>query len=88
VPIVTGFGLIIEAPIVALTAMQCAANLFGGGAQQSTTVKVIFFANTNGFDEFVTVTPFLINFRVQPPGNKKVSDSASKPNILSSCYCN
>ena len=41
-PIVTGFGLAIEAATNDPTATQCAANLNGGGVQQSTTTKVIF----------------------------------------------
>ena len=39
----TGLGAAIEAPIVATTAAQWNANFTGGGVQQSTTVKVIFF---------------------------------------------
>jgi len=41
-PIVTGFGLIIEAAINDPAAAQCAASLTGGGVQQSITIKVMF----------------------------------------------
>ena len=49
-PIVTGFGLTTEAAIIDPAAMQCAANLIGGGVQQSTTIKVMFLVSTKGFD--------------------------------------
>ena len=42
-PIVTGFGLTTEATINDPAVTQCAANFTGGGVQQSTTIKVIFF---------------------------------------------
>lgn len=52
-PIVTGFGLIPEAAINDPAATQCAASLTGGGVQQSTTTKVIFFVSIKGFVEIV-----------------------------------
>lgn len=66
---VTGFGLTTEAAINDPAAMQCAANLTGGGAQQSTTTKVIFFVNSKGFVELVTLIPSLTNFKARPTGN-------------------
>lgn len=59
-----------EAPIVATTALQWNANRTVGEAQQSTTVKIIFFVIISGFVELVIFAPFLINFKVCPPGNK------------------
>ena len=69
-PIVTGFGVTTEAAIVAPTPIQWAANLSGGGAQQSKTVKVMFFVSVKGFVELVILTPFWTNFSARPPGNK------------------
>ena len=69
-PIVTGFGLTSEAVINDPAATQCAASLTGGGVQQSTTIKVIFFVNIKGFVELVTLMPFLTNFKALPQGNR------------------
>ena len=69
-PTVTGFGLTTEAAINDPAAKQCAANLTGGGVQQSTTVKVIFFVSIKGFVEVVTLTPFLTNFKTRAPGKR------------------
>ena len=69
-PIVTGFGLIIEAAINDLAAAQCAASLTGGGVQQSITIKVMFFVSIKGFVELVTLIPSLTNFKARPPGNR------------------
>jgi len=69
-PIVTGFGLTAEAAINDPAATQCTANLTGGGVQQSTTVKVIFFVSVKGFVELVTLIPFLTNFKARPQGNR------------------
>ena len=69
-PIVTGFGLTTEAAINDPAAMQCAASLTGGGVQQSTTIKVIFFVNIKRFVELVTLIPSLTNFKNRPPGNR------------------
>jgi len=69
-PIVTGFGLTTEAAINDSAATQCAASLTGGGVQQSTTIKVIFFASIKGFVELVTFIPSLTNFKARPPGNR------------------
>ena len=66
-PIVTGCGLTTEAAINDPAATQCAANLTGGGVQQS---KVIFFGSIKGFVELVTLIPSLTNFKAQPPGNR------------------
>ena len=55
-PIVTGFGLTTEATINDPAATQCAANLTGGGVQQSTTIKVMFFVSIKG--------------KARPPGNR------------------
>ena len=68
-PIVTRFGLTTEAAINDPAAMQCAVNFTGGGVQQSTTIKVIFFASIKGFVELVTFTPPLNKFKARPPGN-------------------
>ena len=69
-PIVTGFGLTTEATINDPAATQCAASLTGGGVQQSTTIKVIFFVSIKGFVELVTFIPSLTNFKARPPGNR------------------
>jgi len=82
---VAGFGAAIEAPINATAATQCAARRKGGGAEQSNTVKVIFFVNTNGFVELVILTPFLTNFKALPAGNTRVAPFEIKSNILTSC---
>jgi len=54
-PKVIRFGLTTEAAINDPAATQCAANLTGGGVQQSTTIKVIFFVIIKGFVELVTL---------------------------------
>ena len=59
-PRVNGFGFITEAVTKDVAATQCATNFNGGGAQQSTTVKVIFFPSTNGLVELVILRPFLL----------------------------
>ena len=69
-PIVTGFGLTTEATINDPAATQCAANLTGGGVQQSTTIKVMFFVSIKGFVELVMLIPSLTNFKARPPGNR------------------
>ena len=69
-PIVTGFGLTTEAAINDPAATQYAASLTGGGVQQSTTIKVIFFVSIKRFVELVTFIPFLTNFKARPPGNR------------------
>ena len=68
-PIVTGFGLIIETAINDPAPTQCATSLTGGGAQQSTTINVIFFVSIKGFVELVTFIPSLTNFIARTPGN-------------------
>lgn len=65
-PSVTGLGPAMEAAITVPARIQEAANLKGGGIQQSITVKVIFFVKNKGFDEFVMLTPFSINFNARP----------------------
>lgn len=65
-PIVIGFGLVTKATITATAAIQWATNRTGGGVQQSITVRVIFFVKIKGFDEFVILSPFLINFSARP----------------------
>jgi hypothetical protein len=65
---VTGFGLTTEAAINEPAAKQWAASLTGGGVQHSTTINVTFFVITKGLVEFVILIPFLINFKVRPPG--------------------
>ena len=52
-PIVNVFGLTTEAATNAPAATQCAANLTGGGVQQSTTTIVIFFVSIKGFVDSV-----------------------------------
>lgn len=71
-PIVIGFGLTIQAPTVAPLAIQCAANLTGGGMQQSRTVRVIFLVNITGFVTFVTFRPSLVSFSTLPIGKNKL----------------
>ena len=69
-PKVIRFGLTTEAAINYPAATQCAANLTGGGVQQSTTSKVIFFVIIKGFVELVTLWPYLNNFKLRAPGNR------------------
>ena len=69
-PIVTGFGLTTVAATNDPAAKQCAANLMGGGVQQSTTIKVMFFVTITGFVELVTLVPYLTNFKARAPGNR------------------
>ena len=76
-PIVTGFGLTIEAVIKAPAATQWAANRSGGGAQQSTIVRVMFLVSVNGFVELVIFTPFFTSFKARPPGNIYVNKSVN-----------
>ena len=83
-PIVIGFGLTTEATINDPAATQCAASFTGGGVQQLTTIKVIFFVNIKGFVELLTVIPFLNNFTTRPPGNTQLIPAAIKFNILTS----
>jgi len=59
-------------------ATQWAANRTGGGAQQSMTVKVTFFAKITGFVDDVIAKPDLANFAIRNKGNIKSS-------ILTSC---
>lgn len=79
-----------EAPNTEITVTQWAAKRIGGGAQQLTTVNVIFFAIDNGLDELATRTPVLTNFNVLPPGNRYVKELAIRSNIdvLPPCNCN
>ena len=56
-PIVIGFGLIAEDIISAVAAMQFEAILTGGGAQQSSTVMVIFLVTISGLVELLIFTP-------------------------------
>lgn len=67
---VIGFGLATEAAITVPAPIQCAANLIGGGAQQSSTVRVIFLLNTHGFVELVTSIPFFTSFNALALGNR------------------
>ena len=83
-PRVNGFGFITEAVTKDVAATQCATNFNGGGAQQSTTVKVIFFPSTNGLVELVILRPFFIKCNARPPGKKKLAPVTIKFNILTS----
>ena len=55
---VTGFRLLTETTITALTPIQGAAKVTGGGKQQYKTVKVMVFVSIKGFLELVKLRPF------------------------------